>query len=154
MRVVSDLAERGVRFETLPHAPAFGASRRARALRTPGRFVAKPVLLAGPDGFLLAVVRSTQELALKELSNRRGLPFRLARHDDLARLFPDCERGAVPAFGRLYGLPTLLDAGIAPDEDLVFPIGSHFLAVAMTCREFDEITGAVRVELAAQVSPQ
>src|SRR4051812_42860880 len=117
MRVVNYLADQRVRFDPLPHAPAFSASRRARWLRTPGRQVARAVLLVGPGGCFLAVLRSTHEIALNELTRHWGGPLRLARLDEAAAVFRDCEWGAVPAFGNLYGLPTVLDDGIHPEDD-------------------------------------
>jgi Ala-tRNA(Pro) deacylase len=154
MRIPSELADQGVRFETLPHAPAYCASRRARLLHVPGRQVAKAVLLTGPDGFLLAVLRSTHEIDLDELSRRRGGLIRLARAEELSHVFAECERGAVPALGHLFDLPTILDAAIGADEDLFFGMGSHFADVVLTCRDFEDITGAVRLDFARPISPR
>jgi Ala-tRNA(Pro) deacylase len=148
MRVANYLSAQNVPFDPLAHAPAFCASRRARWLRTPGQYVARAVLLVGPDGYLLAVLRSTHEIDLTELARRFPGPLRLARIDEAVEVFRDCEWGAVPAFGNLYGLPTVLDAGMDSDDEIVFEIGSHFADVLMTCGEFERLTGACRVDFA------
>lgn len=148
MRVTNYLADQRIEFDPIPHAPAFSASRRARWLRTPGRNVAKAVLLCGPDGFFLAVLRATHEIALDELSDLWAGPVRLAHADESARIFRDCEWGAATAFGNLYGLPTILDAGFAANDQLVFEIGSHFADVLLSCRDYERLTGAMRLDFA------
>jgi Ala-tRNA(Pro) deacylase len=148
MRVTNYLAAQNVPFDPLAHAPAFCASRRARWLRTPGQYVARAVLLVGPEGYLLAVLRSTHEIALDELARHWGGPLRLGTIDEAVNVFRDCEWGAVPAFGNLYGLTTVLDAGIRSQDEIVFEIGSHFADVLMTCGEFERLTGAFRADFA------
>lgn len=154
MRSADYLAEQQVPFDPLPHAPAFRATRRARWLRTPGREVAKSVLLYASDGFVVAVLRSTHEVDLGAIAREWGGPVRLATPDEAGAVFRDCEWGSVPAFGNLYGLPTLLDAGIGPDDDILFDVGSHFAVVRMTCRDYERLTGALRVDLARPVTSQ
>src|SRR5262245_32881176 len=151
MRVTNYLSAQNVPFDPLAHAPAFCASRRARWLRTPGRDVARAVLLVGPEGFLLAVLRSTHEIALDDLARLCGGPLRLASIDEAVAVFRDCEWGAVPAFGNLYGLTTVLDDGIHPHDEIAFEIGSHFADVRMTCGEFERLTGASRMSFARPV---
>jgi Ala-tRNA(Pro) deacylase len=153
VRVADYLAQEQIDFDPIPHAPAFCASRRARWLSTPGHRIAKAVLLCGPDGFFLAVLRATHEVALDELSALWGGPVRLAGAEESARIFRDCEWGAASAFGNLYGLPTVLDAGFAPVDQLVFEIGSHFADVRLSCRDYERLTGAMRLDFARQVSP-
>jgi Ala-tRNA(Pro) deacylase len=146
MRSADYLAAQRVPFDALPHAPAFCASRRARWLRTAGREVARAVLMVGPDGPFLVVLRSTHEIDLTALARHWGGPLRLARPDEAAAVFLDCEWGAVPAFGNLYGLPTLLDAGIESQDEIVFEVGSHFAGVRMACRDYERLTGALRLD--------
>jgi Ala-tRNA(Pro) deacylase len=146
MRSTSYLAEQRVAFDPIAHAPAFCASRRASWLRTPGREVAKAVLLAGPDGLFLAVLRATHEVALDELSGLWSGTVRLASAEESARVFRDCEWGAASAFGNLYGLPTILDAGLDAGDRIVFEVGSHFAGVRLTCRDFERLTGALRLD--------
>jgi Ala-tRNA(Pro) deacylase len=153
MRSADYLARQQVPFETLPHAPAPCASKRARNLRLPGREVAKAVLLVGPDGYLLAVLAATHEIDLKLLAASCGGSLRLARAEEIGRVFPDCERGAVPAFGSLYGLPTLLDSGLTPEE-VVLEAGSQFAGVRLALADFERLSGALRLEFARPIKPK
>ncbi len=153
MRSADYLARQQVPFEILPHAPALCASKRARNLRLPGREVAKAVLLIGPDGYLLAVLPATHEVDLKLLAASCGGPVHLAPFEEVVHLFSDCERGAVPAFGSLYGLPTLLDTHLTAGE-VVLEAGSHFAGVRLALDDFERLTGALRLSFARPIKPK
>jgi Ala-tRNA(Pro) deacylase len=148
MRVPEFLLEQQVPFETLVHAPAFTAQKRAHFLHLPGREVAKVVLLRGPDGYLLAVLAATHRVDTDRVALALGGPVRLADDEEIAEVFPDCEWGVVPPFGTLYGLPVLLDERIAPETLLVFETTTHVEAVRMLCRDFERLERPRRVALA------
>lgn len=152
MRIIEFLAERQVAFEPLPHPLAFTAQKLAKYLRVKGGQVAKGVLLHGPDGFLLAVLPATHQVDLEALARSLGGPVRLAREDEVASVFRDCEWGVVPAFGALYGLPTLLDEALASDTPLVLELHTHVEAIRLPCREFERLQGARRLSFARKAS--
>jgi Ala-tRNA(Pro) deacylase len=152
MRTVDYLAAQNVPFDSLLHPPAYGASKRARSLGVAGRDVAKAVLLVGPEGYLLAVLPTTHEIDLALLSRALGGPLRLARVAEAARLFFDCEWGAVSAFGNLYGLPILLDTSLPPCAFVVFEAGSHFHDVRLFCEDFERLSGALRLAFARPIA--
>ena len=51
--------------------------------------------------------------------------LRLATEKELAELFPDCDLGAMPPFGNLYGLPVYVDASVARQQTIAFNAGTH-----------------------------
>jgi Ala-tRNA(Pro) deacylase len=148
MRVPDFLLAQRVPFETLLHPPAFTAQKRARFLHLPGREVAKVVLLHGPDGYVLAVLRATDHVDTERVARALDGPVRLADDDEIAGVFRDCEWGVVPPFGTLYGLPVLLDDGITPDTLVVFETTSHAEAVRLRCRDFERLERPLRLRLA------
>jgi Ala-tRNA(Pro) deacylase len=139
MRVPDFLASQRVSFETLLHPPAFTAQKRAKYLHVPGRQVAKSVLLAGPAGPFLAVLPATNQVDTERLAGELGGPVRLATEFEIRAVFPDCEWGVVPPFGRLYGLATVLDEDLRPEALLVFEGNSHMEAVRLLCRDFERL---------------
>jgi Ala-tRNA(Pro) deacylase len=147
MRVADFLAEQHVAFETLLHAPAFTAQRRARVLGISGRQVVKSVLLAGPRGYFLAVLSATRRINLNALAEHFHGPVRLASTSEIADLFLDCEWGVVPPFGRIYGLPTLMDAALAADQPLVFEGNYHAEAVRLLGHDFEGLEQPTRLAL-------
>jgi Ala-tRNA(Pro) deacylase len=151
MSIADYLAKQSVPFETLLHPPAFSASKRASYLHVCGGQVAKAVLLRGPGGYFLAVLPSTHAIDLDFLARHKGGQVRLARVEEVARIFRDCEWGAVSPFGHLYGLPILLDIGLEPESAVFLEAGSHFEDVRLSCRDFERLTGAARLDFARPV---
>ena len=60
---------------------------------------------------------------------------------EFERLFPDCELGAMPPLGPLYGQRVFVDRALANAGDIVFEAGSHTEAVRV---KFDEFARAVQ----------
>jgi Ala-tRNA(Pro) deacylase len=151
MRSADYLSQMRIAFDSLPHAPAFSASRCAHWLHLAGREVSRAVLLTSSHSHFLAVLRSTHEIDLDALACCLCSPLRLASPEEMARIFPDCEPGSVSSFGNLYGVPVILDCGIDPDEDIVFAIGSHVADVRLTCQDYERLTGALRLDFARPI---
>ena len=153
MRVPEFLSEQRVAFEALVHPPAFTAQKRAHFLHVPGCQVAKGVLLRGPDGFVLAVLPATRHVDTAQVAQALGGPVRLANDRELAEVFRDCEWGVVPPFGRLYGLPVLLDNEMASDAVAIFEANTHAEAVRLRCRDFERLEQPRRMRLSRAIPP-
>jgi Ala-tRNA(Pro) deacylase len=136
MRLSQFLCDQQVSFEEMIHPPAYTSQKLARFLHISGREVMKSVLLKGPRGFLLAVLPAAHRIDLQRLGGHFDGPVRLASVEELRDLFPDCEYGAVMPFGRLYGVPTILETTVPMDATIVFEAQQHALAIRMLCRDF------------------
>ena len=139
MRIAAFLAEERVPCEFLLHPPAFTAQKRAKYLHVSGGRVGKCVLLRASSGWLLAVLSATRRVDLTAVGEALGGPVRLATGREMAEVFRDCEWGAAPPFGRLYGLETLLDDSLSPDTLLVFETHTHMEAVRIRCGDFERL---------------
>jgi Ala-tRNA(Pro) deacylase len=82
--------------------------------------------------------------ALKAATKRHRLS--LVHEEDMARLFPDCEVGAMPPFGRLYGMPVYVDACFPLRGEIVFRGGKHREVVRMAYADYVRLAGAVAGE--------
>src|SRR3954470_8911997 len=112
MRIHDYLQSRHVWFQTVLHRPVPTASKLAQSLHVPGRQVAKAVLVRADGAYVLAVLPASARIDLARLSQvLDGAQVSLASEDELEKVFGDCERGASPPFGRLYGLRTVVDSG-------------------------------------------
>jgi Ala-tRNA(Pro) deacylase len=102
------LREARVPYAIVPHRPAYTAQEEAAATHVPGRDWAKVVICFIDGAPVQAVVPAPRAVNLERLLDlARGSEIRLAREDELRRLYPDCEPGAMPAFGPLYEQPVL-----------------------------------------------
>lgn len=140
MKLDDLLVSRHIAFQRLPHRRTYTANRMAQALHVKGREVAKTVLLRTGRGHMLAVLPATHHIDLEHLREELDEPeLALASEEDMDRLFPDCERGALPPFGSLYQLPTIMDDSLAEDETIVFEGADHEQAIRMTLRDYEAL---------------
>jgi Ala-tRNA(Pro) deacylase len=59
---------------------------------------------------------------------------------ELAGLFPDCDLGAVPPFGNLYGMDVWVDLAVADAEEILFCAGTHEDCIRMRYSDFAKLT--------------
>ena len=86
----------------------------------------------GDDGFHMMVLPANRVVDFQEVRLTLGLSHaRLATEDELNRLFPDCELGAMPPMGNLYGMPVYADESLAEQEEITFNAGTHRELVRM-----------------------
>ncbi|HEX7077608.1 MAG TPA: YbaK/EbsC family protein [Candidatus Eisenbacteria bacterium] len=148
-RILNLLEKNNVPYELLRHPPAFTAQELAAMEHVPGRDHVKVVVVRADGEILLAVVPSNYRIDLAKLSRITGKPTELVSEDEFDRLFPDCSRGAMPPFGRLYDLATYVDRSLAQEERIVFEAGTHTDAVRMTYEDFARLAKP-RVEVFAE----
>ena len=76
----------------------------------------------------------------QELRPAVGLSqVRLATEDELRALFPDCELGAMPPFGSIYGLGVYLDSSLVAEPEIAFNAGTHREVIHMRTAEFRRV---------------
>jgi Ala-tRNA(Pro) deacylase len=149
------LRTRGVWFEGLLYQPASSSAKRARNARIAGRSVAKAVLIRAGDSFLLAVLSASRRVDLDRLSQVIGLPvsdLRLATSEEVLASFPDCEPGVVPPFGRLYGVPTLVDSGLSEIADIVVSANTRHEGIWMHFSDFAAIEQPAQASFSRPIS--
>jgi len=138
------LREAHVPYSVVPHRPAFTAQSEAAATHVPGRDWAKVVICFIDGEPIEAVVPAPSFVNLDRLLDLAGgKAIRLADETDLRRLFPDCEVGAMPPFGPLYGQTVYVDAVLALEPDIVFNAGTHQDAIAMRWNDFVKMVNPI-----------
>jgi Ala-tRNA(Pro) deacylase len=138
-RLKTLLEEGKIHYTLLSHSPTFTAQEDAAALHVPGKELAKTVVLTGTKGIYVAVLPATHRIDLKKLKEVAGESVRLASEGEVGKLFPDCELGAMPPFGELYGIPVFVDASLAADQQIVFNAGTHQEAIRMAYADFERL---------------
>lgn len=132
------------------HPPTYTAQEEAGAEHLPGRRVAKVVIaFAGhrPAMLVLGADRRVHVGALWQMVGWEHV--RLASEDEMEGLFPDCEVGAMPALGNLYGLPVYLDTDLAKEQEITFLAGSHTESVTIPTAAFEQVARSFKLPLAA-----
>jgi Ala-tRNA(Pro) deacylase len=136
------------------HANAFTAREVAAAEHLPPREVAKTVVIFADGAYHMIVVPASKLVDLLEVRPALGFAqVRLAREDELSSLFPDCELGAMPPLGALYGFPVYLDATLAGEDVIAFNAGTHREVIHMRTAEYRRLVSPVIVSLAREPVP-
>lgn len=126
-----------VAYSVLPHRPTYTAQDDAAAVHVPGRDWAKVVICVVDGEPIEAVVPAPMTVNLSRLVELAGgADIRMAREDELRLLFPDCELGAMPPLGPLYGQTVFVDVALAAEPDIVFDAGTHTEAIRLRWAEF------------------
>ena len=139
-RVKEFLESNGVKYEQFKHRQAFTAQGVAQEQHVSGKLVAKVVVVKTGNQYALAVLPAHCKVDLERIREVAGAPeAALASEDDFARLFPDCELGAMPPFGNLYSLATYVDAALERDEEIFFQAGTHVDTIKMKYADFSRL---------------
>ncbi len=137
-----------VGYEVLAHQEAYTAPEIARALHVPGKQVAKVVMVKIGARFVMAVLPSTWMVDLKRLQEVFPMSeVRLATEEEFKGLFTDCDIGAMPPFGNLYGLEVYVDRSLTQDEEIIFQAGTHRDAIRMRYQDFATLVAPAVKEL-------
>ncbi len=98
----------------------------------------------------MAIVPGSRHLDLKKLKDAlRARNVQLMTEDDLANSFPDCEVGAMPPFGALYGVPVYVDEHLSHEATIAFNAGSHHELIRLPFRDFERLQHVKTLHIAA-----
>ena len=141
-----------VKYVVVTHSTAYTAQEIAASMHTPGRELAKTVVVRHRGGLALAVLPAQARVDLERLSSLVGSETKLAGEADFATAFPECELGAMPPFGELYGLKTFVEESLTADREIVFNAGTHTEAIRMAFDDYRRLAQPVVGRFAEQVA--
>jgi Ala-tRNA(Pro) deacylase len=145
------LRERDIPYELHCHAPAFTGQQLAQVEHVPGDMVAKPVIVKGRGGFAMCVLPAPRHLDMRRVAAvLEDSEVRLAMESEMAELFPDCELGAEPAIGSLYGLRTIIDRRLEDDDYVITAAGTHEESVKMRREDWERLCNALVANIACE----
>ena len=122
------------------HAQTYTAQRTAQATHIKGRELAKTVVVNVDGRVCMAVLPAHYHVDLEKLKSATGAEqLDLAREEDLKKLFPDCETGAMPPFGNLYGMDVWVQEDLTQDKLIAFNAGTHTEVIRMNYRDFEAL---------------
>jgi Ala-tRNA(Pro) deacylase len=140
MYLQSYLDEMGANYRLLRHDPAYTAQDLAAIEHIPGRQVIKSVIVRADGQFVLCALPACYRVDLEELRQQlEAQDVQLVNEQNLRSLFPDCELGAEPPIGRMFGMSTLMDESLVADDHVTFQAGTHNDAVTMTLAEYRRV---------------
>ena len=115
-----------VPYVVISHSVAYTAQGIAALAHIPGKELAKTVMVKLDGQLAMAVVPASRLVDLMALRAAAGVgKAELATESEFKNRFPDCETGAMPPFGNLYGLRVYADQSLTRDKEIVFNAGTH-----------------------------
>ena len=129
-----------VKYGTINHATAFTAQEIAALSHVRGRELAKTVMVTIDGRMAMAVLPASQKVDLNLLKRAAGAEaVELASETEFKSLFPDCEAGAMPPFGNLYGMAVFVEMSLTEDEEIAFTAGTHSELIKLSYKDFERV---------------
>ena len=139
-KVKAFLDANDVKYVVISHSKAYTAQGIAAVSHISGKELAKTVIVKLDGDLAMAVLPASYQVDLIALKHATGVrEAELASEREFKRHFPDCETGAMPPFGNLYGIPVYVDETLTEDDEIAFNAGSHHELIRMTYADFDRL---------------
>jgi Ala-tRNA(Pro) deacylase len=143
------LRENGVPFEVQHHPRVVTAQEVAAVEHVPGKMLAKVVMVLADGEMVMLALPALYRVDLEKVGAVLGAEeVRLADEEEFEGAFPDCEVGAMPLFGNLYGLPVYAEETLAEDETIFFRAGTHTDTMSVRYADFERLVEPTVAEFA------
>ena len=145
------LDEAKVPYEVYTHPLAYTAQEIAEKQHVSGKELAKVVMIEVDDKLIMGVVPGSLKVHVNTTRASLGAStVRLATEEEFTSRFPECEIGAMPPFGNLFGLKVVVDPALEKDEYIYFNAGNHTQTVRMKYKDFSGLVKPQVVQLSKE----
>jgi Ala-tRNA(Pro) deacylase len=152
-KVRAFLDEHYIKYVVISHSKAYTAQGIAAIAHIPGQQLAKTVIVKLDGALAMAVLPASFQVDLLVLKKVVGVKdASLASEREFKQHFPDCETGAMPPFGNLYGIPVYVDKTLMRDKEIAFNAGTHLELIRMAYDDFDKLVHPVVLEFSTRHS--
>jgi Ala-tRNA(Pro) deacylase len=88
----------------------------------------------------MAVLPANKKIVRQDLRDVTGCDeVKFASEDEFKEKFPECETGAMPPFGNLYGMDVYIAESLTGNDEIVFNAGSHTELIRMKFSDFERL---------------
>src|SRR3989442_335582 len=129
-----------VKYVSIIHSTAYTAQEVAASAHITGRELAKTVIVELDGKMAMAVLPANRKIVLQDLREVTGSDqVKFASEEEFKRQFPDCETGAMPPFGNLYGMDGYSAEALTEYDQIAFNAGSHTEVIKLAYRDFEPL---------------
>ena len=115
-----------IKYELIFHPTTYTAHLTAASSHVTADELAKVVMVNRDGTLAMAVVPASRRVDITALHTAsRASSLRLASELEFKQQFPDCDAGAMPLFGNLYGMDVFVDGGVVRQARIAFNAGSR-----------------------------
>ena len=139
-RLKQFLDANGAAYTTIDHSPAYTAQEIAHVSHISGNDIAKTVIAKVDDEMVMVVLPASDMVVLDFLEDAMGYKnVRLATEAEFRDRFPECELGAMPPFGNLFGMEVFVSERLSLENEIAFNAGTHTELIMMSYYDFDQL---------------
>ena len=142
--VINYLVEKNVTYDQVSHPHSGSTHETAEASHVREDHIAKGVIVKDASGYAMIVVPAINYVEMKHVRQELDRELELVEEDEFAKLFPDCEPGAVPPLGPAYQIETFLDEALTSLANVYFEAGDHEHLVHVNGEGFRTLLSGVR----------
>lgn len=148
-RIKEYLDQENIKYAIITHSPAYTAQEIAASAHIPGKLLAKTVVIKLDGKLAMAVLPASLKVDLEHLAElTESRKVELATEKEFMNRFPDCEVGAMPPLGYLYGMPVYVADELAEDQVIAFNAGTHSQLIQMAYQDFVRLVHPRMLEFA------
>jgi len=146
------LDRHAVRYFVVSHSAAYTAQEIAASAHVPGKELAKTVVVAIAGQLAMVVLPASRQLDFARLREVAGTDeVELASEKEFVDLFPECEIGAMPPFGNLYGMAVYVSEELEEDDEIAFNAGAHTELVRLSYESYKTLVRPTVAKLSFDV---
>jgi len=129
-----------IKYVSVAHSPAYTAQEIAARVHIKGKKLAKTVMVVVDGKMAMAVLPASHKVDFDYFRKEIGADnIALAAEEEFKGIFPDCEVGAMPPFGNLYGMDVFADESLAEDDEIAFNAGTHTELIKLPFIDFKRL---------------
>jgi Ala-tRNA(Pro) deacylase len=141
------LDKQKIKYTIIQHSEAYTAQEVAASAHISGKELAKTVMIKVDGKIAMAVLPASYKVSFEQLKMTLSAEkVRLALEQEFMDKFPDCEVGAMPPFGNLYGMDVYVAESLTDDEEIAFNACSHTELIKMKYRDFENLVKPHRLK--------
>lgn len=131
------LKDHHIDYEVLMHSRAYTAQETAEAIHFSGKSFIKPVMLKADGRKVMAAIPADGVLDYEYVRDCLEIHYLgLLKETEFPEMFGECEPGAMPPFGNLYGIPLYLDSSFKDKNEVFFNAGTHRAVIRMKSADY------------------
>src|SRR2546430_7243733 len=129
-----------IKYVSIVHSTAYTAQEVAASAHITGKELAKTVIVELDGKMAMAVLPANRKIVLQDLREVTGSDeVKFASEEEFKRRFPDCETGAMPPFGNLYGMEVYVAESLTDNEEVALNAWSHTAVIKLAYKDFERL---------------
>ena len=129
-----------VKYVSVSHALAYTTQQIASITHIRGKELAKTVIVKIDGKMAMVVLPASFKVDLELLKKNTGAgKIELATEAEFTNMFAECEVGAMPPFGNLWGMQVFTEEKLAEDKEIAFNAGTHTELIKLAYKDFERL---------------